>query len=308
MNYFEGLVKRVREDKTFNPNKVRTEAEIIAEAKKRDAEDDDAEIIFVTDRSTADVVLPFDLVTFCIGRVDLLGFILHLYYAEQTRLATGNKIVNLSRFMGITPNTFKMKRQELIDAGALEIVKNGKRSYTRINKISRLPTFELPTDFEAALAYIEQAKKQLYFFNKKVLQDMERMQREQERKEVVDTRVKELLKKEQEKKKRQEQREAIKFPAENYTMVINGYKKYKQVGLVGPEVLRAKRAIKQMFLAQRTPKQILDCMKFFAEHKKDKGFEWLRSWTLETVMKKIPEFLAGQLKSERMEDQYERIS
>ena len=62
-----------------------------------------------------------------------------------------------------------------------------------------------------------------------------------------------------------------------------------------------------MFLAQRSVKQIVDCMRFFSEHDRDEDYKWMQSWTIETVMKKIPEHIAGKLKARSMDDDYEQL-
>ena len=46
-----------------------------------------------------------------------------------------------------------------------------------------------------------------------------------------------------------------------------------------------------MFLSDRTPEQIIGCM----EALEKSGEEWTSNWTMDTVRRKLPEFVAGRL-------------
>jgi cellobiose-specific phosphotransferase system component IIB len=95
------------------------------------------------------------------------------------------------------------------------------------------------------------------------------------------------------------------FPNEDYNLVLDAFRKYKGVGLVGPEVLYHKRAIKLMFEAKHTPKEIIDFMKWLKENEKNEEQPWVKMWTIWTVQKKIPEFLGGKLKiSKTIEEEF----
>lgn len=93
-----------------------------------------------------------------------------------------------------------------------------------------------------------------------------------------------------------------KFPQADYEVVLDAYCKAKRIELAGPEIARIKHAIKQMFLAKRTPEQIVACIHFFKRYQSDERYKWMQHWTMETIMKKIPEFVGGTLKVQEMGD------
>lgn len=99
----------------------------------------------------------------------------------------------------------------------------------------------------------------------------------------------------------------VTYPKEDYEMVINAFKKYKGVGLMGPEVSYHMRAIKMMFQAERTPKQIIDFMKWMHDNERNEETPWVKTWTIWTVQKKIAEFVGGKLKVADEKDEMERI-
>lgn len=97
------------------------------------------------------------------------------------------------------------------------------------------------------------------------------------------------------------------FPNEKYTQVLDAYQRLKGITLTGPEFNRPKKAIKEMFLAGKTVEQIIGCMEIFARFQNEEGFTWMRSWTMETVCKKMPEFVAGQLKPRELIDDLPKL-
>lgn len=99
-----------------------------------------------------------------------------------------------------------------------------------------------------------------------------------------------------------------KYPNEDYIIVLNNYKKYRGVGVPVNYIAGYKKIIKKMFIAGYKPKDIVDCMQFFEKYKKIEGNEWMNSWHLGTLEKKIPMFMAKQLYVVRsMEDDYPKI-
>lgn len=83
-------------------------------------------------------------------------------------------------------------------------------------------------------------------------------------------------------------RGTIRFPQEWYDEVLTAYQKLKKIELKGEEYKPAKRDIKTIFMSQRTPEEIIRCMKWLASGEE----EWSEQWTLGTVFKKLAEFLA----------------
>ncbi len=93
-----------------------------------------------------------------------------------------------------------------------------------------------------------------------------------------------------EKKDIASKRRDISFKEENYNLVLKEYQRLKGITLKGKEFDPAKQAIKTMFISQRTPEQIIACMEWLASLKED----WAMSWTINTIAKKMPEFVAGK--------------
>lgn len=85
-------------------------------------------------------------------------------------------------------------------------------------------------------------------------------------------------------------RDQIKFSQKDYEKVINTYQEIKGIKLVGNEFLPVQQAVKTMFMCERKPSEIIQCMKWMS---KDRFYKL--SWTINTVKMKLPEFLAGKL-------------
>ena len=82
----------------------------------------------------------------------------------------------------------------------------------------------------------------------------------------------------------------ISFKKEDYSLVLQAYQRLKGIALQGEEFRPIERAIKSMFISRRSPEQIISCMEWFASLKED----WAKNWTIGTVQKKMPEFVAGK--------------
>ena len=50
--------------------------------------------------------------------------------------------------------------------------------------------------------------------------------------------------------------------------------------------------------------EIMDFMQWLHDNENNEEAPWVRTWTIWTVQKKIPEFLAGKLKTKSVEDEY----
>lgn len=91
-----------------------------------------------------------------------------------------------------------------------------------------------------------------------------------------------------------------------YEYVLKGYIDNKGVELKGKEVMDCLFVIKKMFDSERTPKQIVDFIQWLKLVENKEEYPWVRNWTLNTVQKKLPEYLAGKLKIKTQEDEYVR--
>lgn len=260
----------------------------------------------VTDNRTGlDITTQFEVNLLLANHKELMGFYHQLIYYAQINILNFVKTQEIATLCGVTEKTFKTHREELEKLGIISVVTNNRRKEIKFNNVSRIPKFELPSSQLQWLPYIEKIKSSLVAYTPQYFVEEQKKQNDQQAKIKVDAIIQDTLKKEREKAKAKAKREEQRFPNEDYDIVLTAYKKYKGVGLLGPEVIRAKRAIKQMFLAQRSIKQIVDCMKFFHDNQRNEEMRWLQSWTLETVMKKMPEFVAGKLKVRTMDDDYE---
>lgn len=99
-----------------------------------------------------------------------------------------------------------------------------------------------------------------------------------------------------------------RFPKIQYNQVISAYKRISGSDRKGSELKTAMNYTRAMFLAGRTPKQIIDFMEWIEENKDQKKFEWLKFWTMGTVQKWLPDYLSGRLTNEEEQDDgYERF-
>ena len=97
-------------------------------------------------------------------------------------------------------------------------------------------------------------------------------------------------------------RKDIKFPKTDYDIVLEVYQKLKGIKLQGREFEPCQQAIKTMFLSGRTKEQIVDFMSWIASVLEDgkeneklaRQYIWLENWTLDTIKKKMPEYIAGK--------------
>jgi len=88
-----------------------------------------------------------------------------------------------------------------------------------------------------------------------------------------------------------------------YKELTDAYQQYKGIRLEGAEFGEVKRAIKTMFYSGRTQEDIINFMKFChkvceeinnGNEKVKSKFGWFENWTILTIKRKLPEFLAGK--------------
>jgi len=114
-------------------------------------------------------------------------------------------------------------------------------------------------------------------------------------------------------KNRSLKRKDFKVSYDIYKELIDAYQQYKGIKLKGAEFGEVKRAIKTILYSGRTKEDILNFMKFcyrVCEELKngntevEKEFGWLRNWTILTIRRKMPEFLAGRYQIEKKKFPY----
>jgi hypothetical protein len=250
--------------------------------------EDDLPIEYEERKDNYDLIFQFETIIKLLDKPKLIGFLIQLRLFAQINFLTFRNQVDLASNMGISEPTFKNRRNQLVRIGLLDIERERRIKY-KINSMNRIYDFKMPFTSEEKKKYLKNLQKKLVARNNDWIEQQKEGQAQLAMIEAVKEKAIEIVQKKEEAKKKEER----KFPGIDYRVVLDGYTKYKGVSILGPEILRAKHAIKQMFLAERTPQQIVDCMKFFSENKNSDEFKWLKSWTLETVMKKMPEFVAG---------------
>lgn len=99
-----------------------------------------------------------------------------------------------------------------------------------------------------------------------------------------------------------------RFPKIQYNQVLNAYNRISGVARKGNEMQTAWRQTRAMFLAGRKPDEIIRCMEWMEEHKDEPQFKWLKFWTMGTVQKRLPDFLAGRFTNEEEDDGLEQLN
>jgi len=102
-------------------------------------------------------------------------------------------------------------------------------------------------------------------------------------------------------------RKDFKVPNEVYKEILDAYQKYKGIKLQGAEFGEARRAIKTILYSGRTKKNILDFMQFCSEVEDEPEYSWLKNWTILTIKRKMPEFLAGKFKKVDEDDNWHLV-
>lgn len=86
-------------------------------------------------------------------------------------------------------------------------------------------------------------------------------------------------------------RKETSFKKEDYNLIIEKYQSLKGIQLKGNEFKPVQQTIKSMFLSGRSKEDIVACMEFLANNPK----ECWQNWTINTILKQLPLFLAGKL-------------
>jgi len=105
------------------------------------------------------------------------------------------------------------------------------------------------------------------------------------------------------KKPKPNKRKEFKVENGTYKEITDLYQELKGIKLEGAEFGEVKRAIKTMLYSGRTKQNIINFMKFCAkvcegiregDEEVIKKFGWLENWTILSIRRKMPEFLAGK--------------
>lgn len=246
----------------------------------------------VIEEITFDLITQFETVLVLSHRPDLIGFCVLLKFYNQINLLTSLNQKQLAILMGLTEPTFIKRRKELEVIGLLEVKVEGNHRIYRLKFFKNLKFFKCPKSFGQTLDYLDKSRKSLTISSEETQQLTLNP--------IIYNNILSL----KSKNKYINNKNIKRYPKEYYTIVLRAFSKYKGVKLSGPEIPQHLRPIKMMFKANHKPKEIVDFMKWLHDHEDDERTSWARLWTIWTVQKKIPEFLAGKLKSPKMEDEY----
>jgi hypothetical protein len=219
-----------------------------------------------------------------LGKLDLIGLLVSLKLLARIGGFEFKKQKEMAKLIGLSEPTFIKKRRELEELKLLEIHDEGNKRTMHLKFLSRLKFFKLPKGLPQQLDYLDKSAKSLSLVSEETGQlplKSNIYNINSTEKDIIDNKV-----------------SITKFSKEDYTIVLNAYEKYKGVGLFGPEIKQHLRAIKMMFLASRKPNEIVKFMEWLHNNENNPETSWVRNWTIWTVQKKIPEFLAGKLKGE----------
>ena len=269
----------------------------------------------------APAVIPIEFMILLWGRDDLVGLFLSLWFVSKAEIPFGTQ-PDLAEILDMSYSSYIKRRKELEDLGLIKVeVKNnnftvlhleidrlwGLLNFTR-GSIKIYQTQRKPKEVKENIAnmrksLLDSLQKQPFLTGQLPLSNniyinnsLNSSNTNNTNSVKSDNSVKRVTS------------DVKTYPKEDYNIVLSAFKKYKGVGLAGPEVSYHMRAIKMMFQAERTVKQIVDFMKWLHDNENNEETPWVRTWTIWTVQKKIPEFLGGKLRiSKTTEEEFPAI-
>lgn len=268
-----------------------------------------------------DFVIQSEVALALSGNIELLGFYSFLKILKNSNVLENITQKEIAQVMNISFPTFISYRNKLEQLKFIEIEEKPKSwgseviVFTRVPRLSEkdIERWEKTHGIEHKIKVLLELRQKIYPLTKQELEQQKILEQQKveeiKQQELIEGLAKqkahEIVKKKEDKKKQEEK----KYPAADYQSVIHAYKKYKGVGVAprSPDELRIRHAAKQMFKSGHKVGEIIQCLQFFKEHEGEEGFNWLNFWTIETVMKKMPEFKAGKLKVHSVFDDEEPL-
>lgn len=256
-----------------------------------------------------DLLLQFEQSLVLLGNPELFGFLSSLILLNQIGYIHFKTQKQLAEKIGFSEPTFISKRKKLEELGLIEIVDKGRRRIVNLKNLSRLKNFKLPTNLDEQSKYIdnsrhfiiESAKNEaskdpksdlsdnIYIYNtnkSNIINNNNNNINNNINNNTESINNNNVIAKEKKET----------FLREDYNLILEAYKKYKGVELMGPEIAYHMRAIKMMFQAMHKVQEIINFMKWLHDNQNNEETSWVRTWTIWTVQKKINEFVAGKLK------------
>lgn len=265
---------------------------------------------------SADMVVQQEVAMLLSAQPHLLGVYISLDVLYKQKLLDSFSQDEIAKMLNLSKSTYYQYRNDLIKLKLIRMETtpdNWRIKKIGFNFVSRIPAEEMKRRFrthgkEHIIKWFLDMRKiitgvtpeEMTAIEKKEELELQQQQAELFKKEEIKEEAKKIVAKEKAKKKAEEQ----KFPKEDYKSIIDGYRKNKGVFIqVGsPDEMRIRKSAKQMFLSGHKVFDILECMRFFNKYCTREGYEWMGHWTIETVMKKMPEFKAGKLKLPELGD------
>lgn len=268
-----------------------------------------------------DVVTPFGLVFLLWNRPDLLGLYLQFLALAQLKTQIWIRQFELPKLLSMSYVSYYKKRKELADLKLIMIKReNSNTTKIIINEQCLIENIRLPYKKYKAL----QESKSLSELSDLVINTTKTLKEESEKISFEEGQVQLFdniyinnsqntnnINKNNNVTRVTSNTNVVKkstYPKEDYELVLSAFKKYKGIGLAGPEISYHAKAVKMMFQANHKPKEIIDFMKWLNEHEDDGETPWVHTWTIWTVQKKISEFLGGKLEVKTLSDQYKEYA
>lgn len=268
--------------------------------------------VFDTVGFRAPVYIPIEINLLLLKHHKLLGLYVQLRFLDRMDLLSGVSHVDIAKELNISKNTFTAYKKALVEMNLIQLIKhpsNPNAMDIKFLDVEPLPSKELQR-LEKTHGKVNKLKL-LSEWSEKIRTYSPEERAEIKKQEIlaqeqlafdekVEIKAKELVKKQQSANKKKDPT----FPYVDYKSVLDGYRKYKGIGIVPGSAYEAryKKSIKLMFMSGYKVFDILQCMKFFNESCHKDGYQWMTHWTIETVMKKMPEWTAGKLKRPEMGD------
>jgi predicted nucleic-acid-binding Zn-ribbon protein len=268
-------------------------------------EENELFVEFIHDPSGDDISIRLEIALLLFKDKDLAETYFKLFTLSQIGYTKQKQQHELAERLHVANDTYYARRDELARLGLIKLEKEGKKVIIRFHKFNRLRNFKLPTDPRKHDAYLDEQMKAIRPITEEDVKKEKAYQEQLALDGMAEAKAVEIVKKEKEAKKKEEAR----FPTDDYRSVIEGYRKYKGVGIMphSPDEMRIKHRVKEMFLSGHKVFDILECMRFFNKYCKREEYSWMYNWTIETIMKKMPEFKAGKLRLPELGDGLERF-
>jgi hypothetical protein len=255
-----------------------------------------------------DLLVQFEVSLVLLNKPVLLGLYASLKLFASMNLLTFTPQSRMAMYLGFTETTFIKHRRELEELGLITIEKNGHMLLYKFNRLRRLQKLESTLQKLKSAKTRDQINALLDTTMKSLLMDDENPQLPLLTRSIY-INTSPLNTTNSNTSNTPTGIPTAKLPEKRfakiiYTNLLQEYMKYKGISLKGAEVNIVYKAISTMLRSERTPEQIVAFMKWLKENEHE---TWVKNWTMWTVQKKLPEFLAGKFKERTIQDDLPRL-